>query len=115
LFFANSFHLFGISSSQHSDSELSYPDPSSSYLLGICTGAIAAATVSCARSVTELLPLAVHAVGVSFRMGLCAAELGDRIEPQPKNNSWSFAVAGISGDEAEKALTDFTATNVSAM
>ena len=51
-----------------------------------------AAAISCARSVTELLPLAVHTIAVSFRLALCGADMRERLQPGAGNVSWSILV-----------------------
>lgn len=102
-----------ISTSQASHS---YPLPENTHLLGLCTGAIPAAAVSCARSVHELLPLAVTAVVVAFRTGLCAADAGRRVAGHetlkpvtPSSQSWSLVAAGPG---ASNAVQDFCISSV---
>ncbi|KAF2853068.1 ketoacyl-synt-domain-containing protein [Plenodomus tracheiphilus IPT5] len=61
--------------------------------LGLCTGALAAAAVSCSRSTLDLIPLAVDAIAVAFRVGLlvesCARQL---VQPDKNDQSWSVIV-----------------------
>jgi hypothetical protein len=78
-------------------------------VLGLCTGALAAAAVSCSRSTPELVPLAVDAVRVAFRTGVHAADVGQRLEPAAVEEgedvrSWSVLVPGLAGAEAAVAL-----------
>ncbi|KAI0390134.1 hypothetical protein F5Y17DRAFT_462038 [Xylariaceae sp. FL0594] len=73
-------------------------------VLGICTGALSAAAVGCSRSAVELLPLAVEAVVVAFRTGLCVNRMAQRIEP-PRlecNRPWSLVVPGLASAEAAR-------------
>lgn len=46
----------------------SYPSPATSCCLGFCTGALAAAAVSCSSNTLELVPLAIQAVRLVFRI-----------------------------------------------
>lgn len=59
----------------------SYPSPSNSCCLGLCTGALAAAAVSCSSNTLELLPLAVEAVRLAFRIGMLVDKMARCIEP----------------------------------
>ncbi|KAL7623783.1 fusarubin cluster-polyketide synthase [Parahypoxylon ruwenzoriense] len=72
-----------------------------SRLLGLCTGALAAAAVSCSRSVLELIPLAVDAVTVAFRIGVHVTDVAQRVEPlDAPDRSWSIIVPGLASAEA---------------
>ena len=84
-----------------------YPAPDDTYMLGLCTGALAAAPIACARSVTDLLPAAVQAVAVAFRLGLTAVEMAKRIEPGACAGSWSLLFPGILRNAATPALKEF--------
>ena len=86
-----------------------YPQQSNSWTLGICTGALTAAAISSSRTLSALLPAAVHTVEVAFRTGLCAVDMGRSIE-RPANvisESWSLLVPGLSPKTADEALGDF--------
>ena len=72
-----------------------------SRVLGVCTGALAAAAVSCSRSVLELVPMAVAAVTVAFRTGMHVMDVAQRIEPSDATDqSWSIIVPGAASAEA---------------
>ncbi|KAM4057312.1 starter unit:ACP transacylase in aflatoxin biosynthesis domain-containing protein [Hirsutella rhossiliensis] len=75
-------------------------------VVGICTGALAAAAVSCSDNLLELVPLGVAAVKAAFRVGKQVADAGQRIAPRAdsKDQSWSMLVAGAS---SEAAVRDF--------
>jgi hypothetical protein len=95
----------------HSQARHGYPSPRDSRLLGLCTGALAAAAVSCARDVVELLALAVDSVLVAFRTGVSAASAGKRVTRTDQSNSqsgisrsWSLVAAG---QAASQAVEDF--------
>ncbi|KAF1952593.1 ketoacyl-synt-domain-containing protein [Byssothecium circinans] len=65
-------------------------DPGTSLLVGLCTGALAAAAVSCSRSTVDLIPLAVDAVTAAFRIGMVVVEAANRISPlQHSDQKWS--------------------------
>ena len=79
----------------HEDSKFQYPDPDNDRVLGLCTGALAAAAVSCSRSTLDLVPLGVEAVIVAFRTGVHVSDVAQRIEPLLDfDESWSIVVAG---------------------
>ncbi|KJZ69255.1 hypothetical protein HIM_11358 [Hirsutella minnesotensis 3608] len=75
---------------------------------GICTGSLAAAAVSCSRDLLHLVPMAVDAVTVAFRVGARVADVADRVGPaQDAGERWALAVAGPSSFEAvDKFLQD---------
>lgn len=62
----------------------SYPSPDHSCCLGLCTGALTAAAVSCSSNALELLPLAVETIRVAFRVGMLVEKMARCIEP------WDF-------------------------
>ncbi|RAL16794.1 ketoacyl-synt-domain-containing protein [Aspergillus homomorphus CBS 101889] len=73
---------------------------STSRVLGLCTGALAAAAVSCSRSTSELVPLAVKAVIAAFHTGLVVADVTQRIGPSCEaDQSWSMIVPGLHAAE----------------
>ncbi|GIJ99615.1 type I iterative polyketide synthase [Aspergillus viridinutans] len=95
----------------HSEGGLEYPTASDTHLLGLCTGAFAAAAVSCSRSLVELLPVAVQTVLVAFRTGLSAGRIGNCIEPSATGSrEWSMLVAGMDSQTVQDALAEFSAT-----
>lgn len=78
-----------------------------SCMLGVCTGALAAAAVSCSRSVLELLPMAVDAVTVAFRTGMRVVDVAQRIETSDASDqSWSIIVPGLASAEAVHRLCE---------
>ncbi|AEO70601.1 polyketide synthase [Thermothielavioides terrestris NRRL 8126] len=79
-----------------------YPAPQDTWLVGLCTGLLSAAPVSCCQSITDLIPLAAHTVLVAFRAGLCVGEVRNRIEPQPQTGppaSWSVLIPNSGGED----------------
>lgn len=70
-------------------------------LLGLCTGALAAAAVSCSRSILELVPMAVNAVIIAFRTGTHVTDVAHRVEPSDTlDGSWSLIVSGLESSVA---------------
>ena len=81
-------------------------------ILGLCTGALAAAAVSCSRSTLDLIPLAVCAVIAAFRTGMHAADVAQRVAPLgTSDRSWSMIVSGLAS--AEAAVKSFCEQTVS--
>ncbi|KAF2259018.1 polyketide synthase-like protein [Lojkania enalia] len=72
----------------------SYPTAGCNFNLGICGGALAASAISCSRSLSELLPVAVQTVLIAFRLGICIAERRDQLEAAVSERSrpWSVAI-----------------------
>ena len=91
-----------------------YPRPSNTYVLGVCTGSLAAAAVSCSSSLSELLPIAVQTVLLAFRLGLCVTETRNRLETSTYNRThpWSAVVSNLDHQAAEAAIELFAQSNV---
>ncbi|KAL4944988.1 hypothetical protein BDV06DRAFT_209856 [Aspergillus oleicola] len=98
----------GLFMRQFDDPSVPYPQFNDSYVLGVCTGSLAAAAISCSSSLSELLPIAVQTVLVAFRLGLCAQEVRDRLEISEANRTrpWSV-VSDVSSDEMAVAIDRF--------
>ena len=92
-----------------------YPAPGDTYVLGVCTGSLAAAAVSCSSSLSELLPLAVQSPLVAFRLGFCALDMRDRLESsaEDRGRPWSVVVSGLDAEAAESGIKKFCQDNVS--
>lgn len=78
-------------------------------------GLIAASAIACADSLTALLPLAVEAVRVAFRVGAHVGNVSDRLETRrnaPK--SWSTMLSAESEESVKSELETFHEQNVSA-
>ncbi|KAI9712188.1 MAG: Type I Iterative PKS [Chrysothrix sp. TS-e1954] len=72
-----------------------------SRVLGLCTGTLAAAAVSCSRDTLELIPAAVDAVVIAFRVGLLVADVAHRLEPlHTSERNWLIFVPGLESPEA---------------
>ncbi|KAB8237687.1 type I polyketide synthase [Aspergillus alliaceus] len=82
--------------------------PSPSYFLGICTGALAAAAISCSTNVFEISRLGVQAVTVAFRLGMHVhrrAELLGYSTPA----SWSAVLSSNQEEVVSEVLATFSA------
>lgn len=92
-----------------------YPSPGSTYLIGLCTGSLAAAAIASSSSLSELLPAAVHTVQIALRLGLLAVDVRDRIgRPEAgEPNQWSMLFFGLDEETALPALQEFVRTKVS--
>ncbi|UNI24282.1 Noranthrone synthase [Purpureocillium takamizusanense] len=66
-----------------------FPRPENSYLLGLSTGAIPAATISSCSSISNFLPLAAQSVAIAFRLGVVLADVKQRIDPHT-TASWTL-------------------------
>lgn len=97
--------------SQHDGFEKSYPSPAETLVSGFCTGALSAAAISCCRSVSELLPVAVQTVSIAFRTGLCTLNTAKAVEPSEGN--WSMVISGSSPEEVVERLQKFSQSRVS--
>ena len=94
---------------------LSYPSPEDSYVLGLCTGSLAAAAISSCSTLSELLPAAVQTVQVAFRLGMCVVRMRDRIEAPSTEltREWSIMLSDMAPKLAETAINDFCKAIVS--
>ncbi|KAJ5698625.1 Type I Polyketide synthases (Type I PKS) [Penicillium macrosclerotiorum] len=78
-------------------------------VLGICTGAFAAAAVSCSDNTVGLIPLAVEAVIAAFRTGVSVINAAKRVAPwSGDNQSWSIIVPGSSSTKSVQKFTEET-------
>ncbi|PQE14273.1 polyketide synthase protein [Rutstroemia sp. NJR-2017a BVV2] len=87
---------------------LAYLEPANTEVLGVCTGLLAASAVASCTSLTSLIPLAVQAVRIAFRLGSRVATVGNQLETtKDRQQTWSTIVLGISADAGEAALAEF--------
>ena len=90
-----------------------YPKATRSCVIGVCSGALAAAAVSSSTTFSNLLPAAVHSVVISFRIGLRSAEAGLMINSSKDfQGDWSLLVSRITTVEAQRAINDFSEDSV---
>lgn len=84
------------------------PDIPKTRIVGLCTGLLAAAAVASARSISELLPLAVETVRLAFRTGACVGKVKDGLQTRDdENRSWSTIVTDMSATIAQASIDDF--------
>ena len=79
-------------------------------VVGLSTGLLAAAVVASSPTIPALMPLAVEAVLMAFRLGLHVQNTASNIEISPaqdNDSSWSYVVLGKTGPEAQSALDEF--------
>lgn len=102
---------------QYGEPGQSYPTPEDSYVLGLCTGSLAAAAISSCSTLSELLPAAVQTVQVAFRLGMCVVRMRDRIEPPSSDlpREWSIMFSDMEPKVAEAAIRDYCNANVSGL
>jgi Starter unit:ACP transacylase in aflatoxin biosynthesis len=86
---------------------------SNTRILGLCTGLLAAAAVASARSLTDLIPLAVEAVRVAFRTGAQVSSTSDALGQKGQaRESWSTIVPNTTENAAQAAIDEFHKENV---
>ena len=84
-----------------------YPRADQNIFVGLCFGELSAAAVSLAESLTELLPLAVETVRITFRAGIVLATVGKQLEGQDASKEgWSFSVPRDCGLAEDNKLED---------
>lgn len=71
--------------------EKRYPESDSTLFAGICVGQISATAISLAKSLTELLPLAVDAVRIAFRLGRLTAAARNDLEAS-SDETWAVVI-----------------------
>ena len=107
-----------------SNSHLGKPDPvryvggfrgrdnagSKTCVVGLSTGLLAAAVVALSPTIPALMPLAVEAVLIAFRLGLHVKNTASNIETSSAHDdgsSWSCVLTGTTQPEAQQALDEF--------
>ncbi|OZJ01940.1 hypothetical protein BZG36_05397 [Bifiguratus adelaidae] len=76
--------------------------------VGLCIGLLAAAAVASTSSVSALLPLAVKAVRIAFRIGLHVGTVANGLYQRTSSHaSWLYLVSGVSESSVRLALDEF--------
>ncbi|EXL92030.1 polyketide synthase [Fusarium oxysporum II5] len=88
-------------------SDKQHPSASPSFLLGICTGSIAAAAVSCAKDVFEISKLGVEAATVAFRLGMHVRRRAENLG-YSTTSSWSMILSSNQEELVSEALQEFS-------
>ncbi|KAI1378719.1 polyketide synthetase [Hypoxylon crocopeplum] len=104
-------HSFAAFIWHHSEGKLSYPTTQDSQLLGLCTGALAAAVISSSQDLIHLIPAAVHATVVALHTGLRAAQEALSIDGNISSSRCSMAVLGVSRNEVASSIERFNSRN----
>ncbi|KIL93105.1 hypothetical protein FAVG1_03082 [Fusarium avenaceum] len=82
-------------------------DAQNTRVVGLCTGAFAAAAVSCSSFTADLIPMAVSSVIAAFRTGLLVTDTARRVEPsQDLSQSWAVLVPGQKASAMLKEFCD---------
>ncbi|KAJ0420671.1 beta-ketoacyl synthase [Aspergillus carlsbadensis] len=85
-----------------------YPTNADARVTGLCTGLLAGAAISCCRSLSELIPVAVHTVTVALRIGFLVNGVRRRIDPCGDTaDSWSLVMPGLNEDSATAVLEKY--------
>ncbi|KAK4189134.1 hypothetical protein QBC35DRAFT_167960 [Podospora australis] len=79
-------------------------------ILGVCTGLLPAAAVSCCRNLTELLSFAGEIVNLAFQIGLQASSRSNIIDPLA--GSWTTLVTNVDIHTVREALEAFNRESV---
>ncbi|CAG8377311.1 unnamed protein product [Penicillium salamii] len=92
----------------HESNGLPYrPSATSMTLLGVGVGLLAAAAVSAAPSLPDLVELTLRAIRVAFRLGLYVNQVSSQFEPEGNalaRDSWSFAVSDMTVEEIQHEI-----------
>ncbi|KAF2867547.1 beta-ketoacyl synthase [Massariosphaeria phaeospora] len=80
------------------------------FVVGSCTGSLAAAAVAGALTMSELVESGIEAVRVAFRLGICAVRNGRAVEESSSDvsRSWTIIACGLSLHQIERRLADFS-------
>ncbi|KAK6592490.1 beta-ketoacyl synthase [Botrytis cinerea] len=93
---------------EHGDSTI----PSETCLVGLCTGLFAAAAIASSPSISQLIPIAVQVMLMSFRTGAYVAALANRLDSRPElPESWTYVVPAAQENEVNSILGDFHKEN----
>lgn len=77
-----------------------YPSSEIAITVGLCVGQLSAIAVSQARSLVELIPLAVESVRIAFRTGMTATTIRDELEQQSSpTETWAMTLPSEVGNE----------------
>nr|ALQ33037.1 putative polyketide synthase [Fusarium thapsinum] len=88
-------------------SDKQHPSTSPSFLLGICTGSIAAAAVSCAKDVFEISRLGIEAATVAFRLGMHVRRRAENLGYSTPS-SWSMILSSNQEELVSEVLQQFS-------
>ncbi|EGX97261.1 polyketide synthase, putative [Cordyceps militaris CM01] len=94
---------------RHSDGQIPYPTAQNSHILGLCTGALAAAAVSASSNLFNMVPHAVEAVIAALHCGLAASLIGKSLsgDCEYAESSWSLLLSGASPVTVQDLIDKF--------
>ena len=82
-----------------------YPKATQSQVVGICSGALAAAAVCSSTTFSNLIPNAVKSAVIAFRIGLASAEAGSTVSVSENfDKSWSTVVPRMTLEQAREIV-----------
>jgi hypothetical protein len=82
-------------------------------IVGLCTGILSAAAVSCCNSLVALIPLAIEAVRIAFRLGAQVGRKADDLEPtEGCQKSWSTIGIGLESSVISAEIDAFNQARV---
>ncbi|KAB8659338.1 hypothetical protein FH972_026227 [Carpinus fangiana] len=88
------------------------PNIQETRFVGLCTGLFAAAAVASARSLSELIPIAVETVRIAFRTGTCVGIAKDDLQNADDGSStWSTIITATPEKLAQGSIDDFHKNN----
>lgn len=94
------------------ESTRSYLEPGTP-IVGLCTGILSAAAVSCCNSLVALIPLAIEAVRLAFRLGAQVGYKADGLEQtKGRQKSWSTIVTGLESSVITAEIDAFNQARV---
>lgn len=100
--------------SYYGDGGQIYPTALDSHAIGLCTGLLASTAVASSRTVGELVPVAIEAVVIALRLGLCALKVRDSVgRNDEQSQSWSAVISGVQEEAALDFIHSFSKERVS--
>lgn len=110
--FCHATNILTLLNSHYGDLGHAYPRGNENFIVGLCTGQLAAAAVSSSRTVGELIPVGVETVVLALRLGTCVLKVQELVEPSKSASSWSVLVSGMRENEAQDLIQQFAKKNV---
>lgn len=90
-----------------------YPSSTCGCAIGLCTGLLSSAAVSCSQTVGELVSIAVDTVVVAVRLGFCVSRIQDMVAfGEPASPSWCALVSGLDERDALNMIDEFSCKRV---
>lgn len=81
--------------------------------VGLCTGLFAATAISCAPSISSLVPIGVQIVLMAFRTGAYVAAMADRLHGRSNvSDAWTNIIVTSNETAVSTALREFHESNV---